>query len=82
MSRLSELYNAMETLRKEGLSDKDLERKVSEQEENIIKKDILPIVTESIEPALKQVQRELVLVVDYHPGQPISVSLSRSTSGT
>ncbi len=82
MSRLSELYNAMETLRKEGLSDKDLERKVSEQEENIIKKDILPIVTESIEPALKQVQRELVLVVDYHPGQPISVSLSRKMNIT
>lgn len=82
MSRLSELYNAMETLRKEGLSDKDLERKVSEQEENIIKKDILPIVTESIEPALKQVQRELVLVVDYHPEQPISVSLSRKMNIT
>jgi len=82
MSRLSELYKAMEILRKEGLSDKDLERKVSEQEENIIKKDILPIVTESIEPALKQVQRELVLVVDYHPGQPISVSLSRKMNIT
>ena len=78
MSRLSDLYKAMETLRREGLSlNEDLERQVSELEENIIKKEILPVVTQTIEPALKQAQRELVLVVDYHPGEPISVSLSR-----
>ena len=81
MSRLGYLYKAMETLRKEGLSlNDDLERQVSELEEEIIKKEILPIVTETIAPALKQVQRELVLVVDYHPGQPISVALSRKTN--
>lgn len=74
MSRLSDLYKAMETLRKEGLSlNEDLEKQVSDLEENIIKKEILPIVTETIAPALKQVQRELVLVVDYVPGSPISV---------
>ena len=83
MSRLSDLYKAMETLRKEGLSlNEDLERQVSELEENIIKKEILPVVTETIEPALKQVQRDLVLVVDYHPGEPISVALSRKTNIT
>ena len=81
ISRLGDLYKAMETLRNEGLSlNEDLERQVSELEEDIIKKEILPIVTETIEPALKQVQRELVLVVDYHPGMPISVSLSRKTN--
>ena len=83
MSRLSDLYKAMETLRNEGLSlNEDLERQVSELEEDIIKKEILPVVTETIEPALKQVQRDLVLVVDYHPGMPISVSLSRKTNIT
>lgn len=81
MSRLSDLYKAMETLRKEGLSlNDDLERQVSELEEDIIKKEILPVVTETIAPALKQVQRELVLVVDYHPGLPISVALSRKAN--
>ena len=61
MSRLSDLYKAMETLRNEGLSlNEDLERQVSELEEDIIKKEILPVVTETIEPALKQVQRDLV----------------------
>lgn len=81
MSRLSNLYKAMETLRKEGLSlNEDLERQVTELEENIIKKEILPTVTETIEPALKQVQRELVLVVEYKPNMPISVALSRKTN--
>jgi hypothetical protein len=83
MSRLSDLYKALETWRKEGLSlNEDLEKQVSELEEEIIKKEILPIVTETIERALKQVERELVLVVDYHPGMPISVSLSRKTNIT
>lgn len=45
-------------------------------------KEILPIVTETIAPALKQVQRELVLVVDYVPGSPISVHLSRKRNFT
>lgn len=39
MYRLSDLYKAMETLRKEGLSlNEDLEKQVSDLEENIIKK--------------------------------------------
>ena len=66
MSRLSDLYKAMETLRKEGVSTDDLEQKVGELEEEIIKKEILP----------------LVLVVDYNPNSPISVHLSRKTNIT
>lgn len=78
MSRLSDLYNAMETLRKEGLPlDEKLERKASELEEEIIKKEILPVLSKTIEPALQPVKRELVLVVDYIPGEPLSVHLSR-----
>jgi len=83
MSRLDNLYKAMETLRKKGLPvNEDLERKANEIEEEIIKKEILPILTKNIEPALQPVQRELVLVVDYIPGQPISVHLSRKPNFT
>src|SRR5574344_2842152 len=83
MSRLDDLYKAMETLRKEGLPVNEvLEQKANEIEEEIIKKEILPILTKSIEPALQPVQRELVLVVDYMPGQPISVHLSRKRNFT
>lgn len=78
MSRLSDLYKAMETLRKEGLPvNEDLEKKANELEEEIIKKEILPVLSKTIEPALQPVKRELVLVVDYVPGQPLSVHLSR-----
>ena len=83
MSRLSDLYKAMETLRKEGLPvNEDLEQKANEIEEEIIKKEILPILTKNIEPALQPVKRELVLVVDYVPSQPLSVHLSRKRNFT
>ena len=82
MSRLSKLYEAIETLRKEGVSTDDLEAKISRAEEEIIKNEILPIVTQNIAPALSQVQRELVLVVDYRPGADISVHLSRKQNFT
>lgn len=78
MSRLSDLYKAMETLRREGLPvDVELEQKANALEEDIIKKEILPILCKTIEPALQPVKRELVLVVDYVPGQQLSVHLSR-----
>ena len=83
MSRLSKLYEAMETLRKEGLPvDKNLEQMANEIEEDIIKKVIIPILSKSIEPALQPVKRELVLVVDYIPGQSLGVHLSRKRNFT
>lgn len=83
MSRLSKLYEAMETLRKEGLPvDANLETKANELEEEIIKKEILPVLSRTIEPALQPVQRELVLVVDYKPGQPLSLHLTRKRNFT
>lgn len=58
MSRLSDLYKAMETLRKEGLPvDENLEKKANELEEEIIKKEILPVLSKTIEPALQPVKR-------------------------
>lgn len=78
MSKLSTLYTAMEKLRSVGVPiDEDLERKVSKAEEDIIKEEILPVLEQKIEPALQEVKRKLVLVVDYKPGEPISVALSR-----
>lgn len=48
----------METFCKEGLPvNEDLERKVNELEEEIIKKDILPVLSKTIEPALQSVKR-------------------------
>ena len=49
MSRLSDLYKAMETLRKEGLPvTDDLEIKANELEEDIIRKEILPMLSRTM----------------------------------
>ena len=73
-NKLNVLYKEMEKLRREALS---LEKQVNELEEDIIKDEILPCITKTIAPALKKVQRELVLVIDHIPGEPITVHISR-----
>lgn len=83
MSTLSELYITMENLRKLNLPiDERLKQEATKLEEDLIRTEILPTLTEKIEPALAQVQRELVLVVDYVPGIPLKVSLSRKRNIT
>lgn len=78
MSRLRKLYQAMETLVSEGLElSHEQETQLRKAEEEIIQKEILPVLTEKIEPVLAQIERVLVLVVDYIPGEPLKVSLSR-----
>ena len=83
MSRLSDLYQAIDVLRKEGLSlSEELERQIAEAEEEVIKNEILPIITETIASSLQQVQRELVLMVNYVPGEPVTVHISRQHNFT
>ena len=73
----------MANLKELGLSiNDDLIQEANQLEEDIIKKDILPVLTKTIEPALKPVKRELVLVVDYVPGKPLSLHLSRESNIT
>lgn len=78
MSKLSKLYTTIESLKELNLPiDELLQQEVDKLEEDIIRTEILPTLTDKIEPALAQVRRELVLVVDYVPGDPLKVSLSR-----
>lgn len=80
---LNELYITMENLRKLNLPiDELLKQEAAKLEEDLIRQEILPTLTDKIEPALAQVQRELVLVVDYVPGLPLKVSLSRKRNIT
>lgn len=75
---MSKLYQTMANLKELGLKiNDDLIDEVNKLEEEIIKREILPVLTEKIEPALSPVERELVLVVDYVPNQPLSVRISR-----
>lgn len=57
--------------------DEKLLKAADDLEEKIIKEEILPSLSQNIEPLLNEIQRNLVLVVEYHPGDPISVALSR-----
>lgn len=78
MSKLSKLYELRRLSQEFGMEwTEKQETQLASEEERLIKNEVLPVVTKSIEPALSQVERELVLVVDYVPGQPLKVSLSR-----
>lgn len=77
MSKLEELYETREKLQSLGIANADLERQLAELEEDIIRNEIVPIITEKIEPVLNKVRREVVLVVEHNPDDGVSVHLSR-----
>lgn len=78
MTKLEKLYSTIQNLKELGLElGDDLLKQTNELEQEIIKKEILPVISEKIEPIIGQIQRELVLVVDYVPNEPLSVRLSR-----
>lgn len=78
MTKLEKLYELASGVKEFDLKSKEaILQEINELEEDIIRKEILPIVKDRIEPALSQVQRELVLVVDYSPNAPLKVKLSR-----
>ncbi len=78
MSDLSELYKISDYLREKIPSGLEkIKDDIAKAEEDIIKKEILPRLREIVGDALREVRDELVLVVDYKPGQPVSLHLSR-----
>ncbi len=83
MTKLEKLYTSIKGLQDLGLPlNEETLKAVDELEEQLIKTEILPAMSKDIEPMLSQIQRELVLVVEYKPGVPISVALSRKTNIT
>ena len=83
MSKLQELYEAREKLKSLGIEpNADLEKQLSELEEKIIRDEIVPIITDKVEPVLKQVRREVVIVVENSPENGINVYLSRKRNVT
>ena len=83
MTKLEKLYASIKGLQDLGLPlNEETLKAADELEEQLIKTEILPAMSKDIEPMLSQIQRELVLVVEYKPGTPISVALSRKTNIT
>lgn len=83
MTKLEKLYSTIQNLKELGLElGEDLLIQTEELEKNIIKKELLPVISEKIEPVINQIKRELVLVVDYVPDEPLSVRISRKRNFT
>lgn len=81
MTKLEILYKSIKGLQDLGLPLNDETLKAADElEEQLIKTEILPTLSKDIEPRLSQIQRELVLVVEYKPNEPISVALSRKSN--
>ena len=81
MTKLEQLYNSIENLKELGvqLPDKLIEE-TNRVEEEIIKNDIIPTLSDTINPIITQIKRELVLVVEYRPDEPLSVRLTKKRS--
>ncbi|GAA4340102.1 hypothetical protein [Flaviaesturariibacter amylovorans] len=81
MTKLEQLYNSIQNLKELGvqLPDKLIEE-TSRIEEEIIREEIIPKVKEAINPVITQIQRELVLVVEYIPDEPLAVRITRKRS--
>ena len=81
MTKLEKLYSIIENSREVGVKlNKEVLQQVEELEEGIIVEEILPVLGKDIAPRLEPIKRDLVLVVEYNPGEPIRVALSRNSS--
>lgn len=78
MSKLSKLYSMIANAQELGIElGEEVYKQTDKLEEEIIKKEILPVIKEQIEPTMRQIKRDLTLVVDYVPDAPIRIRLSR-----
>ncbi len=78
MTKLEKLYRSIADLKDLELSiSEDMQVKLNQLEEKLIKDEVLPAISDEIEPIITHIQRDLVLVIDYHPNEPLSVSISR-----
>ncbi len=79
MTKLEKLYNSIQSLKELGVQlPNELLDETNRVEEEIIKNDVIPLLEETISPMISQIQRELVLVIDYIPDEPITVRLTRA----
>ena len=81
MTKLEELYNAIQKLKELGVKLPDeLIEETNRVEEEIIKKEVIPALSDAIDPIISQIQRELLLIVEYIPDEPLQVKMTRKRS--
>lgn len=78
MTNLEKLYQSISNLKELGLPlHEETLKAVDNLEEELIKNEIIPRLSDSIEPIITQIQRPIVLVVDYVPDEALSVRMTR-----
>lgn len=81
MTKLEQLYNSIENLKELGVQlPEKLIEETNRVEEEIIQNEVIPALSKAIDPIINQIQRELVLVIDYIPNEPLQVKMTRKRS--
>jgi len=81
MTKLQKLYSSIESLKELGVKlPPELIEETNRVEEEIIMNEVIPTLEKEISPIISQIQRELVLVIDYVPEEPLQVRLTRKRS--
>lgn len=81
MTKLEELYNAIQKLKELGVKlPEKLIEETNRVEEEIIKNEVIPTLSDAIDPIISQIQRELLLIVEYIPDEPLQVKMTRKRS--
>lgn len=79
-TKLDEIYGLLDYSQKTGIALNDEQLKqIAEKEEDLIKKEILPVLRDSIDPVMRRIRTDLTLVVGYHPNAPITLRISRQS---
>jgi hypothetical protein len=62
MTKLEKLYNAIQELKEPGVKlPEELIEETNRVEEEIIKNEVIPTLSDAIDPIISQIQRELLL---------------------
>ena len=78
MSKLSKLYAMLANARELGVDlGVDVYKQTDRLEEEIIKKEIITVIKDQIEPTLRHIKRNLTLIVYYVTDEGVRVRLSR-----
>lgn len=75
---LETLYRFIEDSKKLGIElPANILQQTAELEEQLIREEVLPVLRDNIDPVLRKIKRELMLLVEYSPEKPIRVRISR-----
>ena len=77
-AHLRKLYLTMSNLKELGLKiNDDIVNEINRLEEKVVKEELLPSITSKITETLSPIEREITLVVNYTPNEPIKFGICR-----